>query len=62
MAFVSEEFVADAECQQLFVTAQDRLKKEVMLAMVGQGRDWQSNSVLGGHLVGKVGVNKPTLQ
>ena len=53
---VSNEFVEDPQCQRMLNYAKDSLRKEILLLMVGKGREWQQSNI-GMTLSEKVYIN-----
>ena len=53
---VSNEFVKDPQCQRMLNYAKDSLKKELLVLMVGKGREWQQSNI-GMTLSEKVYIN-----
>ena len=53
---VSNEFVEDPQCQRMLNYAKDSLKKEILVLMVGKGREWQQSNI-GMTLSEKVYIN-----
>ena len=53
---VSNEFVEDPQCQRMLNYAKDSLKKELLVLMVGKGREWQQSNI-GMTLSEKVYIN-----
>ena len=53
---VSNEFVADTQCQRMLNYARESLKKELVVLMVGTGREWQQSNI-GMTLSEKVYIN-----
>lgn len=45
LLFVSSAFVADQQCQRMFKFARDVLQKDILVVMVGKGRDWQHSDI-----------------
>lgn len=45
MIFISNDFVEDEHCQRMFHFTTDVLHKDVLLLMVGEGRDWQKSDI-----------------
>ena len=53
---VSNEFVEDPQCQRMLNYAKDSLRKEILVLMVGKGREWQQSNI-GMTLSEKVYIN-----
>ena len=51
--FMSDEFVADPQCQAMFYHAKDKLHRPMMMLMVGSGINWKQTDIGGrvGHWV-----------
>ena len=56
LVLVSNEFVADSQCQRMLNYARESLKKELVVLMVGHGREWQQSDI-GMTLSEKVYIN-----